>query len=256
MRIFWLYLIFLAVGWVGCGRKDTGRHHLVKRRVFVMRDSASVREHRVVADPDTSYLEFIFKKCGLVNLQELDSSIHVELRYADTANFLHRSFYDGLRRVWLPCEVALRLCNAQMYLKQVNPELSLVIFDAARPLHIQQMMWDSLDLPPDRKFNYLSPPWEISLHNYGCAVDLGILDLSQNKLIDMGTDFDTFEKLSQPAYEWQFLRSGELSRGAFDNRRLLRSVMKHAGFNPIPSEWWHFGYGSKESAAAKFKLIE
>jgi D-alanyl-D-alanine dipeptidase len=118
------------------------------------------------------------------------------------------------------------------------------------------MMWDSLDMPPDRKFNYLSPPYETSLHNYGCAVDLTILDLLQNKPLDMGTGFDEFIPLSQPVQEWKFLKSGELSREAFDNRRLLRVVMKKAGFASIPSEWWHFGYGNKEMNTAKFKLIK
>lgn len=255
MKVLWQYLIVLCVGCTSCDRKGDAHYHLVKHRVFVMRDTLN-RDQPLTVDPDSSYLEFVFKKYDLVDVQQLDSTIRVDLRYADTANFLHRNFYDGLKRVWLPCEVALRLCNAQSYLKQYDPQLSLVIFDAARPLHIQKMMWDSLNMPPDRKFNYLSPPWEISLHNYGCAVDLGILDLSQNKLMDMGTGFDAFEKLSQPVFERQFLQSGGLSREALGNRRLLRSVMKRAGFNSIPSEWWHFGYGSKESAAAKFKLIE
>jgi len=204
---------------------------------------------------DTSYLEYVFKGYDLVNIRALDSSIHVSLRYADTNNFLKTNFYDGLRNAYFPCEVALRVCNAQYFLKQLNPELSLVIFDAARPLHIQKMMWDSLKMPNNRKFNYLSPPYETSLHNYGCAVDLGILDISQNLLKDMGCDFDTFEKIAQPLYEQKFLTSGELAPQAFQNRKLLRWVMKRAGFSPIPSEWWHFAYGNKTMAAAKFKLI-
>ncbi|MEI8135988.1 MAG: M15 family metallopeptidase [Bacteroidota bacterium] len=150
----------------------------------------------------------------------------------------------------------MSVCNAQAYLKQFNLEYSLLIFDAARPLHIQQMMWDSLDMPPDIKHAYLSPPYTISLHNYGCALDVSIINLKTNKLLDIGTAFDFFGKLSQPAYEWQFLKTKELSVEAFENRKLLRKVMQNAKFFPITSEWLHFNYCTKEFAALKYQLIK
>jgi len=205
---------------------------------------------------DTSYLEFVFKCYDLINVQSLDSSIKVDLKYAGTDNFLKTNVYDGLRKAYFPCEVAIRIFNAQYYLKQINPNYSLIIFDATRPFHIQQLMWDSLDMPPDIKYAYLSPPFSISLHNYGCAVDLSIIDLKTNKLLDMGTDFDHFGKLSQPVYEWQFLKTGELTQQAFDNRKLLRKVMQLANFFPITSEWWHFNFCKKEFASINFKLIK
>ncbi|MDP1800179.1 MAG: M15 family metallopeptidase, partial [Bacteroidota bacterium] len=205
---------------------------------------------------DTSYLEHLFKGYDLIDVQSLDSSIKVDLKYASTDNFLKLNVYDGLRKAYFPCEVAIRIYNAQYYLKQINPNYSLIIFDAARPLHVQQMMWDSLDMPPDIKYAYLSPPFSISLHNYGCAVDLSIIDLKTNKLLEMGTDFDHFGKLSQPVYEWQYLKTGELTQEAFENRKLLRKVMQLANFFPITSEWWHFNFCNKEFAAVKFKLIQ
>lgn len=258
MKVYQLYPPLFCLLLAGCGSDASRPERIVRHRVIVVRDSveAPVQKPLTQVSADTSYLEYVFRGYELTNVRDLDSTILVDLRYAGTNNFLKRNFYDGLRRAWFPCEVATRLCNAQYFLKQLFPHYSLVILDAARPLHIQQMMWDGLEMPPDRKFNYLTPPYEISLHNYGCAVDLTIIDHSQNKLIDMGTDFDTFEKLSQPMYEGIFLKSGELSQEAFDNRRLLRFVMKRAGFNSIPSEWWHFGYGSKDMVAAKFKLIK
>lgn len=257
MKIHRLYYwVWLLAACTPPGRQENTLRH---RTVFVLADTAAATVKRVAADAmaaDTSYLELVLSSYELVDIHDLDTCIRVKLAYADTANFLGRNFYDGLRRAYLPCEVAIRLCNAQYYLNSINPRLCLLILDATRPLHIQQMMWDSLDMPPDRKFNYLSPPYETSLHNYGCAVDLTLLDLSQNKPLEMGTRFDAFVPLSQPAQEWRFLKTGDLSREAFDNRRLLRYVMKKAGFAPIASEWWHFGYGSKEMAAAKFKLIK
>ena len=249
----WAWLLAAA-----CTPAGQEKNTLVHHRVFVLADPAAVKAPAAgsTVSADTSYLENVFKAYDLVDVRDLDSGICVKLSYAGTGNFLGADFYDGLRRAYLPCEVAIRLCNAQHYLQSVNPGLSLLVLDATRPLHLQQLMWDSLDLPPDRKFNYLSPPYATSLHNYGCAVDLTILDLSQNQALDMGTHFDEFIPLSQPVQEWRFLKSGALSQEAFDNRRLLRFVMKKAGFASIPSEWWHFGYGSKETAAAKFKLIK
>lgn len=238
-------------------RKD--KHIIGHKRVFILYDTLNTMKSACKTDfagPDTSYLEFVFRGYGLENIQHLDSSIQIKLRYADTNNFMKINFYDGLRHAYFPCEVALALCKAQYYLKQINPDLSLLIWDAARPLHIQQMMWDSLKMPDNRKHNYLSPPYETSLHNYGCAVDLSIINIRGNSQMEMGSDFDTFEKISEPVYEQQFLKSGELSEQAFQNRRLLRWVMKKGGFSPIPSEWWHFGYGNKVQADTKFKLIK
>jgi zinc D-Ala-D-Ala dipeptidase len=213
-------------------------------------------ESRPYINPDTSYLLKVFTDYELVNILEIDSSIHINLRYADTANFLHRNFYDGLRQAYFPCEVAIAIANAQFYLKKINSNYSLQVFDATRPLHIQKMMWDSLKMPPNHKYNYLSPPWDISLHNYGAAVDITIVDLQANKQLDMGSAFDSFNKLSEPIYEWKFLKSGELSETAYANRKLLRKVMQAAKFMPIPSEWWHFNYCGKSTAAARFELIK
>jgi zinc D-Ala-D-Ala dipeptidase len=227
-------------------------------KIFVLYDTLETLQasKQTIPDPDTSYLEYVFKAFNLQSIRLLDSSIRVKLMYADTSNFMGVNFYDGLRHAYFPCEVALGLCRAQYSLKQVNPRFSLLVLDAARPLHIQQMMWDSLKMPDDRKFNYLSPPYETSLHNYGCAADVTIVDIFTGNQLDMGSDFDTFEKISQPAYEQKFMDNGELSREAFENRRLLRWAMKRGGFGSIQSEWWHFGYGNKTLAAAKFKLIK
>jgi D-alanyl-D-alanine dipeptidase len=225
---------------------------LIKHVVYEIRDSVRTKSDF----KDTSYLAAIFESYQLTDIHTLDSTIHVQLKYADTANFLKRDFYDGLTKAYFPCEVALRICNAQYFLKQYDSTLSLLILDATRPLHVQQMMWDSLQMPPDKKFNYLSPPYNLSLHNYGCAVDLTILNLSTGKTLDMGSEFDHFGKLSEPVYEWQFLKTGELTREAFENRKLLRKVMRSARLEPITSEWWHFNYCSKEYASTRFTLIK
>jgi zinc D-Ala-D-Ala dipeptidase len=239
-----------------CGEKDAVRASRLRKKNLNPYCDSLAKLVRQKINPDTSYLESVFNQYGLVNIHSLDNTIRVDLRYASTNNFTGKNLYDGLRNAYFPCDVANRLCNAQYFLKKYDSTLSLCILDAARPLHIQQMMWDSLDLPANIKFNYLSAPSSISLHNYGCAVDLTIVDLRLGKELDMGTAFDQFDKLSEPIYEAAFLAKKELSGTAFHNRKLLRSVMGRAGFNPINSEWWHFNYCNKEQAAAKFALIK
>jgi D-alanyl-D-alanine dipeptidase len=259
LRIYQAYLLLVCLLFFACNTEPENKGKKIeKQHLLFMNDTAVICASalKIEQPADASYLDSVFKSYDLIDVQSLDSSIKVDLKYADTANFLKLKVYDGLQKAYFPCDVALRVSNAQFYLKQIDANLSLIIFDAARPLHIQQMMWDSLDLPPDIKYAYLSPPYAISLHNYGCALDVSIIDTKTNQLLDMGSNFDHFGKLSQPVYEWHFLKSGELSQEAHENRKLLRNVMRKAKFYPITSEWWHFNFCNKEFAAAKYKLIK
>ena len=238
----------------GCEQKtEVKNYHLTKKTVYMIRDTSGEAPPPVVL-ADTSYLEHVFRGYNLANISELDSTIQIKLRYADTNNFLGRNFYDGLRHAYFTCDLAIRICNAQYFLKEIDSSLSLVILDAARPLHIQQMMWDSLDMHPDKKYSYLSPPYETSMHNYACAADLSIIN-AKGELLDMGTDYDYFHKMSQPVYEKVFIKSGELSAEAVYHRKMLRYVMQRAGLKGINSEWWHFALCTKPEAAARYQLI-
>lgn len=259
MRFNFSYLFGTILFLMACGT-DEGKklHRIVRQKVYVSplnRDTTDEINGRKQISADTSYLELLFRGYNLVNINDLDSSIQVDLRYADTTNFLKRNLYDGLRNAYFNCETALRLCAAQFYLKQIDPNLSLLVLDASRPQHVQQMMWDSLKLHPDKKTFYLARPEETSLHNYGCAVDVTILDLRTNKPLDMGTEFDFFGSLAEPIYEPRFLKTGALSQQAYQNRLLLRKVMQQARLNSITSEWWHFSTCKKEEAALHYELI-
>ncbi len=236
-----------------CGRSPVPEVHVLEKKyVFALSEEKPVVKS---LPADTSYLELIFKTGDLVDVNTLDSSILVDLRYSDTNNFMHRGFYDGLKKAYFTCEMALKLCNAQTFLREADSTLSLIIFDAARPLHIQQMMWDSLKMEPKEKARYLAPPGSKSLHNYGCAVDVSVCDRSSKKLLDMGTGFDSFSLLSQPSQEERLLKKGELTEQVLFNRRLLREVMSRAGLHGISTEWWHFSLCRQEEAAARFALI-
>ena len=185
----------------------------------------------------------------------MDSNIRVCLMYNCDKNFIGKSFYKGLDQCYLPCEVATKLNNAQKYLKQQFPLYNLIVFDATRPAHIQKMMWDSLKLHPLVKYDFLARPDEISLHNYGAAVDVSIIG-ENGKVLNMGTEFDYFGDLARPSLEPELFAAGKLSKEAYCNRLLLRKVMVQAGFYPITSEWWHFNACNKTYAAINYKLID
>jgi zinc D-Ala-D-Ala dipeptidase len=256
LRIYRIVIVFFCLNFSGCyGPENKGKERVLKKAVFVIPFPSDSPEEKATELPDTSYLDMLFRSRGLVNIHDLDSTFKVNLSYADTSNFLGIGFYDGLKKAYLRCEAAIQLCNAQYYLKQLNPDYSLLILDASRPLHIQQMMWDSLDMEPLRKYQYLSPPSEPSLHNYGCAVDVSIFDNNTNKMLEMGSEHDQFDKLSEPASEAFLLKTGELSRQAYENRLLLRKVMSRAGYKPINTEWWHFSICTKPEAMKRFEII-
>ncbi len=203
-----------------------------------------------------SSMERYMLQNGLIDVKGLDSSIQVNLIYNDTCNFLHRKIYDSLSIAFLPKDIAAKFVNAQKELKSINPSLSLIIFDAARPHHIQKFMWDSLKMEPNIKFNYVATPWDISLHNYGAAVDVTIKDMRKNELLDMGTIIDHFGQIAAPLHEIRFLKNKELSDTAYKNRVLLREVMKKGGFTPINTEWWHFNSCHKDFAAQTYTLLK
>ncbi|MES2567120.1 MAG: M15 family metallopeptidase [Bacteroidota bacterium] len=219
------------------------------------KQQALILEKQLVKHDDTSYLEHIYINKNLVNINILDSTIRVVLHYATSQNFLNKPLYFGLTECYLPCEVAIKLCNAQNYLHEQFPNYHIIVFDAVRPLHIQKQMWDELDMPSNEKINYLAHPNDISLHNYGAAVDVGIIG-DNDVLLEMGTPFDFFGELSEPKREQEFLMNGQLSKEALTNRLLLRNVMSKAGFMAITSEWWHFNSTTKLLAAEKYELIE
>ena len=52
------------------------------------------------------------------------------------------------------------------------------------------------------------------------------------------------------------LKSGKISREAYDNRRLLRKVMRAAGWKPLRTEWWHFNLRTRAEAKKYFKVIK
>jgi zinc D-Ala-D-Ala dipeptidase len=151
--------------------------------------------------------------------------------------------------------VAQMLAQAQQTLTAKQPGYTLLVYDAARPLHIQQRMWDTLRNRPLDRSKYVSNPANGgSLHNYGAAVDLTIAD-STGTPLDMGTPYDFFGPAAHPAKEAQLLADGKLSAQQVANRQLLRAAMRSGGFFGITTEWWHFNACTRAVAMQRYAVI-
>ncbi len=183
---------------------------------------------------------------GYVNVAEKDSSILVSLMYARDDNFMGRCLYDDLREAYLHKDAIDPLLKAQQILRAKHPDYRLIIFDAARPMHIQQQMWNAVK--GTRQQNYVSNPAHGGgLHNYGLAVDISIVN-AKGDTIPMGTKVDHLGREAHTDYT-------AISSEALQNRRLLISVMREAGFRSLPSEWWHFNLVSRNVARVRYKVI-
>ena len=195
---------------------------------------------------------------GLVNVQEIDPTIRVELKYSTTDNFVKKDVYGDLTKAYLQPEMARRLAKASALLQKSHPGYRLLIYDAARPNSVQYLLWDALDdlkIPESKKPMYVADPKKGSNHNFGCAIDLTVADAS-GKPLDMGTKYDYFGPLAYPRSETEMLRQGKLTPLQIANRKILRGVMTQSGFSVNTTEWWHFDGMSKAQAKAKYGMIK
>ena len=192
----------------------------------------------------------------VVNIQELDPTIMVDLRYSSKNNFLKKDIYGDLEECFLRKEPAEMLCLANKHLKESYPELRLLVFDGLRTRSVQKKLWDALDtISLSERTQFVADPEKGSIHNYGAAVDL-TLSLENGLELDMGTNYDHFGELAFPALEDSLLALGKLTDKQIGNRRILREVMTKAGFSTIDSEWWHFDAFSYNETKNKYKIVE
>jgi zinc D-Ala-D-Ala dipeptidase len=171
--------------------------------------------------------------------------------------------YRGASPYYLRSGVIARLQQAQQYLQKMQPGYRLQIFDAYRPVEVQQYMveytfqqacqaqaalnpltaadivhiWAQVyQIWAIPSFDLATPP----PHSTGAAIDLSIID-AQHQPLEMGSPIDEMSDRSQPDY----FKQEPQSQTFHDNRELLRQVMESAGFQRHPGEWWHFSWGDQ-----------
>ncbi|WP_299671718.1 M15 family metallopeptidase [uncultured Polaribacter sp.] len=182
---------------------------------------------------------------GFVYLENVDSSIKVELRYFSNNNFIGKPI-EGYQSncLILTEETAKSLKNIQQTLQKKG--LSLKIFDAYRPQQAvnhfvkwAKVLGDTLmkkeyypKVPKSELFSrgYIASK---SGHSRGSTVDLTIINLNTKKELDMGSPYDFFGVQSHPFYK-------NISEAQRKNRLLLRNIMLKNNFRPYEFEWWHF----------------
>ena len=168
----------------------------------------------------------------MVDVQKVDSSIIVDLRYATPNNFTGVPLpgYEG-NRAFLRAEAAAALAVVQEDLRMQG--MGLKIFDAYRPVRASEAMvaWtqktNRADLLRD---GYIASR---SRHNLGVAIDLTLVNLATKGEITMGTPFDNFSRAAH---------TKNASGVILKNRQMLKRVMERQGFVNYEKEWWHYSY--------------
>lgn len=192
---------------------------------------------------------------GLVDILSVDSTIQVSLMYARPDNFTGKILYTDLREAYLHPKAAAALARAQQALRRLHPELSLKIYDATRPMSVQQKMWNTV--AGTKQQNYVSNPRNGGgMHNYGLAVDITLCKAATGDTLDMGTKVDFLGSYAHIDDEAGLVNRHIISKEAKQNRELLRKVMSEAGFKPLRTEWWHFNLVSRAEAKAHYKAVK
>ena len=163
---------------------------------------------------------------NLVEVQDVDPSIHVELRYAGTNNITGAPLYPSNMPCLVNRDTADKLRLANEYLKKRGYRLK--IWDAYRPPGTQRKLFAAA--PGDGWVAEPNTSW--SHHNFGTAIDVTLADATGRDQV-MPTDFD---ELTYRA-DFRYVAGNSIVER---NLTLLQRAMSTAGFLAATGEWWHF----------------
>ena len=184
-------------------------------------------------------------EAGFVYLNDIDDSIVVNLKYYSSENFTGQ-FVEGYHsnNAILTKESALALSNAQDDFNKLG--YSLILYDAYRPQRAVNffVQWSkNLNDTINKRVYYpnikKSELFELgyiaykSGHSRGSTVDVSLVEISTNKVLDMGTIFDYFGVESHTFFD-------DISEKQKSNRLILYEIMSNNGFKNYSKEWWHF----------------
>ena len=184
-------------------------------------------------------------EAGFVYLKDIDDSIVVNLKYYSSENFTGQ-FVEGYHsnNAILTKESALALSKAQDDFNKLG--YSLILYDAYRPQRAVNffVQWSkNLNDTINKRVYYpnikKSELFELgyiaykSGHSRGSTVDVSLVEISTNKVLDMGTVFDYFGVESHTFFD-------DISEKQKSNRLILYEIMSNNGFKNYSKEWWHF----------------
>jgi D-alanyl-D-alanine dipeptidase len=204
---------------------------------------------------------------GFVYLRDVDPTIVQDIRYAGAHNFVGRPIKGyAASECILSAPAARALEKVQTVL--AARQLALIVWDCYRPTRAVADFWRwSQDkghtemkaefYPHVDKANlfalgYLAPQ---SHHSRGGTVDVGLVPLGfsappaaaqplkactapkgerfEDGTIDLGSGYDCLDPLASTS-------NPNAGKAALQNRQMLRSAMRAAGFRSYYREWWHF----------------
>lgn len=174
--------------------------------------------------------------------------------------------YGNKSPFYLRQTVLDRLNTAQTGLQSIHPGWKIQVFDAYRPIAVQQFMVDytfqELVQAQNLKAEQLTEPqrqeilaqvyefWAVPNpdpampppHSTGAAIDVTLVN-EDGQPVDMGSPID---EVSPRSYPNHFAESAQPNAQIFDrHRQVLNQVMTEAGFQRHPNEWWHFCFGDQ-----------
>ena len=173
----------------------------------------------------------------------------IKMPYATFDNFSGHNLYCGIQRTFLHKDAMQKLKWAASLLKKEKPNYKFILFDGARSNHAQEVLCSVVRNTPWQRF--VSSPAKGSIHAYGMAVDIGLLN-EVNELVDMGLPYDSFAFYAGEKGEAKAISQGLLTETQIKNRKLLRSIMRKSGWITLQSEWWHFNAAPADTVRAKY----
>jgi len=174
--------------------------------------------------------------------------------------------YGGKSPFFVRQSVCDRLLQAQQQLQRTHPDWRIQVFDAYRPIAVQQFMvdhtfaqlvrekgLDARQLTADQRaaiYELVLEFWAIPSadpatpppHSTGAAIDVTFANAT-GLPVDMGSPVD---EVSPRSYPDHFANCTDAAAKQYHQCRiLLRRVMTEAGFTQHPNEWWHFSFGDQ-----------
>jgi D-alanyl-D-alanine dipeptidase len=191
---------------------------------------------------------------GLTEITAKDSSIRVEIINATSRNILGVNVYGCYDKCYLQPQAAKKVIAAQQQLKKGHPGYSLKIMEGTRPGSVQKKMFERVKNTSLQKF--VADPSKGSMHNFGAAIDVTIIDADGTEL-DMGKPDPRMVLTGKSEWEIKlFFAFNRLSKKQKQNRELLKETMLRAGFIPVSFAWWHFDAFEKEYVRKRFVIIK
>lgn len=174
--------------------------------------------------------------------------------------------YGDKSPFYLRAGVLAALLQAQTKLEQSYPGWKIQIFDAYRPIAVQQFMVDYTfsqlvqargfgpeNLTDGQKQTLLEQVYEFWAvpsadpttpppHSTGAALDVTLVNAAGTP-IEMGSEID---EISPRSYPDHFAGHSDETAQRYDrHRQLLAACMESVGFTRHPREWWHFSLGDQ-----------